>query len=401
MAGSRDRLPWLVSIGICVLWAVAPATMSRATSADTIRIWKIGSPHRGDTPAATVPLGFRLKASRLGFQIAVEAFPAKGFAAIFFDAAARNAAPDLLVSDNHGVIEGITTALGRFEGIGEEPSMRRDLLWVKGGFEELLGPQRGWTYLFSASPNHAAVRALALRKPECPSGSAGSMLQGTLAHIVADVATSYLERDLVALQAHADPDRLSGIPARPDALHVRELGACRVYGNDRLAFVPVNASYEADTTLGHAAVVLVFRKRSPQSPWQLLAAARDPISTTEFAQQAAKMAQRLVNADGTSPLLTTATLLSRDGEVPQPSLPHERFGNFTWRSSPSDDVIAEIVEFSYHDDARLFVMAPRAAETSQISAGRLWTTRSIWSWRIWSISRTGDVVFSDTRTFPH
>ena len=191
------------------------------------------------------------------------------------------------------------------------------------------------------------------------------------------------------------------MPARADAVHVRALAACRVYGNDRIAFVPVNASYEADTTLGHAAVVLVFRKRSSQSPWQLLAAARDPVSTTEFAQQAAKMTERLVNVDHMAPLLATATLLSRDGEYPPPSSARERFGSFHWRSSPSDDVIAEIVEFSYHDDARLFLLAPRPAARSRISAGSLWTTRSVWSWRVWSVSRTGDVVFSDTRTFPH
>ena len=179
MAASRDRLQWYASIGICAIVAMAQPSVARAVTADTIRIWKVGSPHHGDTPAASVPFSFTQKASRLGFQIAVEAFPANGFAARFFEAAARNAAPDVLVIDNHGVIDGFTTALGRFDGIGEEPALRRDLLWVKGGFEELLGPRRGWTYLFSTSPNHTAARALALRRPECPSDALGSNASGS------------------------------------------------------------------------------------------------------------------------------------------------------------------------------------------------------------------------------
>jgi hypothetical protein len=64
--------------------------------------------------------------------------------------------------------------------------------------------------------------------------------------------------------------------------------------------------------------------------------------------------------------------------------------------------VAEIVEFAYQDDARLFLRRPVLSESrGQISAGQLWTTRSTWKWRVWSITRTGDVVFSDARTFPH
>ena len=96
-----------------------------------------------------------------------------------------------------------------------------------------------------------------------------------------------------------------------------------------------------------------------------------------------------------------AMLLSPAGRLPQP-LDGGRFGTFTWRASPSKEVVAEIAEFAYHDDARLFLTRPAyLGSDGQISAGQLWTTRSVWTWRIWSITRTGEVVFSDARTFPH
>jgi hypothetical protein len=65
-------------------------------------------------------------------------------------------------------------------------------------------------------------------------------------------------------------------------------------------------------------------------------------------------------------------------------------------------VIAEIAEFAYSDDARLFVVGSGKPETqSQVSAGQLWTTKGDWSWRVWSISSTGDVTFSEARQFRH
>jgi hypothetical protein len=59
-------------------------------------------------------------------------------------------------------------------------------------------------------------------------------------------------------------------------------------------------------------------------------------------------------------------------------------------------------EFAYQDDARLFVRRPaRPGSEPQISAGQLWTTGGEWNWRVWSVTRAGDVVFSDARTFLH
>src|SRR5689334_17307776 len=78
----------------CALMLVLAST---AAADDTIRVWRVGSPHRGDTPSATVPPAVEKEWAALNFHISLEPFPAAGFAARFSEAVTRNAAPDVLV----------------------------------------------------------------------------------------------------------------------------------------------------------------------------------------------------------------------------------------------------------------------------------------------------------------
>jgi hypothetical protein len=73
-----------------------------------------------------------------------------------------------------------------------------------------------------------------------------------------------------------------------------------------------------------------------------------------------------------------------------------------WQSSTSEDVVAEIAEFRYHDDARLFLLRPQHPGAPQhISTGQLWSTKGEWAWRVWSITMSGEIAFSEVRTFVH
>ena len=400
MSSRSDRLRRVASMVVCAALAAAPGVISNATTDATIVVWKIGSPHRGDIPQARVSPAFIRESTRRGVRIAVEAVTAKAFASAFFDAVTRNAAPDIIVFDNMGLINGITVGREKFEGIAQEPSVRRDLIRVTGAFDGLLGPARGWTYLFSSSPNHSAARALALSAPECPNGFDGPELESDLAEIVPNLARAYLEGDAVSLQAHSDPDRLHAGGSMQETGSVGAVRPCGMWGNRRLAFARVNVSYEAETAIGHTPVLMAFRKASFQ--WQLLVAARDPISNGAFVKQLPSVTALLAQERNASAFPLPATLLSpADGHFPLPS-DRQRFGIFSWRSSPSDDVVGEIVEFAYQNDARLFFRRPvRGGSHEGISAGELWTTRGPWNWRVWSISRTGDLVVSDARTFVH
>jgi hypothetical protein len=162
----------------------------------------------------------------------------------------------------------------------------------------------------------------------------------------------------------------------------------------------VNASYEADTTLGHASVLLAFRKTS--SLWQLLVGARDPISNRDFVTLLPGLGKVLARNVVGGPLPEPAKLRSpRNGRFPI-AASGERFGRFEWQASITEDVVAEIAEFSYHDDARLFLLRPlKPGVPRHVSAGQLWSTRGDWAWRVWSITSSGEIAFSEVRTFKH
>ena len=276
--------------------------------------------------------------------------------------------------------------------------IRNQLIQVTSSFDELLGPARGWTFLFSSSANHAAARELALRTPRCAGGSSARSLPEDLG--VLEIAAAYLAGDSAGILPHADPERLSGLRPNLEPLTVGGVVVCGAWGNDRLAFVTVNASYQADTTIGHAPLLLAFRKTS--SRWQLLVAARDPVSNRHFATLLPALSKMLARDIPAGPVPTPATLRSpQNGRFPIP-VNGARFGDFEWESSTSGDVVAEIAEFSYQDDARLFLLRPRNPGVPQhVSAGRLWSTRGEWAWRIWSITRSGEIAFSEVRTLVH
>ena len=400
MRKPHATLPRFAVIAGCLAFAITLSPVSSAQTGDAIRIWVVGSPHRGDTPRTPLASRLREESTRLGYRLSVETFPAQGFATTFFDAVARNDTPDVLVFNNFGVMDGITTGLGRFKGIGRDHPLRQHFVKVTGAFDELLGPERGWTYLFALSPNYTAARMLALQAPQCPDASTTPTVSGEPGRLVSNLAKAYVEGDTIGVQTYSDPDRL---PAGEETRQITSVAAvrlCGMWGNDRLAVASVNAAYEAQTMLGHARVLLVLRK--PALQWQLLVAARDPISNNEFVKAAPRLTALLTSSAQSGALPIPATLLSpTTGNFPRPQS-GQRFGSFRWRSSPSDDVVAEIVEFAYDDDARVFLTRPaQPGSRGEISAGQLWSTRRAWYWRIWSVSRTGDLVFSDARTFTH
>jgi hypothetical protein len=375
-----------------------PAVSARQADA-VLTVWKVGSPHRGDIPSAAPPPDLARQALRQGLTLRVEAFPAEGFAARFFAAIKGRTAPDILAFDNFGIIDGITTPLGTFAGIRQDPAVRRDLVQVQGAFDEILRPGQGWTFLVKSSARHAAAASLALRAPGCPTLPAPSRGPADLAPIAAIVAKAQLTGDFTGVQHYVDPERVRGFSTRATAARVDTVASCGVWGNERLAFALQRAAFDVGGTIGHASLLLVFRR--PATTWQLLAASRDPVSTGVFIRQVPALAGALAREPGRRALPAPPVLLSpADGMYPAPQAGH-RFGDFRWRSSGSTNVVGHIAEFAYDDDARFFLTPFFSRNQGQVSAGQLWTTRGPWTWRVWAIADTGDVAFSETRTFVH
>jgi hypothetical protein len=365
---------------------------------ETLRVWKVGSPHEGDTPDTTLPFTLNEETKKLGVSLNIEGFPAQGFATRFFEALRQNAPPDVLVIDNYGIIEGITTKQGNFAGIGRDAAARRSLVEVKVSFDEFLGGRGGWTFLITSSKNHAIARKLALRPPECQESAPD--MERELREIVPVIASAYLEGAWSVLDRYADPAQLRVREAVAEQVQVGAVRHCGAWANDVLAFVPVTGWFEAPRHIGYEPTLLVFRKHAPG--WQLLTAARDPVSTGEFTRAISSFVDRLDKSGGHTPVAPPRLLSPPAGQPPAVS-GGERFGNFVWRPSQSAGVIGEVIEFAYRNDARLFLKSRPAPglESDQISSGSLWTTRSTWLWRVWSISHRGDISFSEARSFPN
>jgi hypothetical protein len=167
-----------------------------------------------------------------------------------------------------------------------------------------------------------------------------------------------------------------------------------------LAFVSLDSTYESEKTIGQIPMLLIFRNQNDN--WKLLAASTDPITTSTFLQQIPRFSQMLRPPSSHEGDLVPASHISPLSGQPPAPVSGQRFGEFSWQPSSSEDVVAEIVEFAYQNDARLFLRSrQKAAETDAISAGLLWTSKSEWQWRIWSISNAGDVVFSQIGSFGH
>ena len=363
-----------------------------------ITVWKVGSPHSGDTPDTTIPPDLESSAEELGYKLSIESFSAKGFAQTFFDAFANNQEPDILAIDNYGMINGITTPLGNFTGISNNGKIRQSLMKVSESLKGLEGPRRGWEFLLQTSKSHEAARFLALRSPECNASWQNLPLPADLRAIAVRIGATYVA-GTPSLEAFEDADRLHAERANQEQLKVSETRECGFWGNDHLAFVPMVLSYESPLELGHVTVLLTLRWQ--KSEWRLLTASRDPITTTSFISQMPKLLS-LLGKPWTSGATPSPAMLEapEDGKFPLPPS-GQRFGVFTWQPSSSIDVVAEIVEFAYKNDARLFVQfrSGTSPVSGQLSAGQLWTAQSRWKWRVWSMTAGGNVSFSEANSF--
>ena len=407
-------------------------------SSGVITVWKIGSPHTGDTPDTSVPLDLDANAEKLGYNLKVESYPAEGFAEKLFEAYGKNQEPDILVIDNYGMIDGIKTARGSFIGIRSNAKVRQSLVKVTGSLKSLEGHRSGWEFLFRGSRNYESAKALALRLEGCSENSASSPVPEEERAAVERMANVYLEGQ-EAEAALDDPDRLLsaegdsrrsgklrvvnepitngdgfqefGGKPRPgnskgsnddlQRVHVLETTACGYWGNGHLAFASALATYEAEDSLGRLPVLLILRNQ--QGQWRTLAASTDPTTTTAFLGQMPKLAQLLGKPWKTDNEVLPAKILAPEDGIEPEAPAGERDGNFEWQPSGSSHVVAEIVEFAYKNDSRLFVrfVSGSTGSREQLSAGQLWYTLSIWRWRVWSISDSGAVAFSESRSFPH
>lgn len=389
------RLPPLRTAGARIPSAPSPHRPAPQAEAKVITVWKVGDPYTGATPDAALPRSLDLAAEKLGYGLRAKAFRIQDFASAFFRAFANHQPPDILVFNNPGVLDGVSTPLGRFKGIGTDPAIHAALVEVTESLTALEG--RGWEYLIRTSPNFEAAQALALRPPECAANQ-GATLPPDLGEITEQSASAYIENS-PAIKNFEDPDRLHTAVTVPKERHVHTIKACGDLGTDHLAFVPAVASYTSPGTIGWISSLMVFRKQSDQ--WRLLAASTDPVSNKSFVGQIPAVVRLITKPWTPTNTPEPPSLVSPQNAAIPAAAPGARFGSFSWHPSSSGGEVAEIVEFAYHNDARLFAIlfSGPAPATEHCSASMLGTAQGIWRWRVWSVSESGGVSFSQSRHF--
>ena len=148
--------------------------------------------------------------------------------------------------------------------------------------------------------------------------------------------------------------------------------------------------------LGQKSMLAVLTNQS--GTWRLLAITHDPMNTLiQHSMTTNKLASLL---DPGLPIGITpepARLLTPDGYSP---VSLTTYGDFNWEPSRSRDVIGQVVEFMWGREfnwgvTRLFFLPPGQ---SKLSSGLLMNGGPT-VWRVWTVNKFGDVVFSEQRSF--
>jgi hypothetical protein len=397
------------------------STNSPAAQAEpkVITVWKVGDPWLGDTPDTAVPPVLDLAGRHLGCAIKIQSFPPRGFASVFFRAFEANRPPDVLAFDNDLIRSGAATPHGLFQGIASVPEIHAALEQIGNSIpnaqrqipdplttpmEQPGGPlrslqDRGWEYLIRTSPNYQAARELSMQTEPCTADSDATVLPTTIREVALRAAAAYLQNS-PSLKDYEDSDRLRTEARRPKGRHVKTIRACGYWGVGDLAFVPTTASYSSESGDGQVDALIVLRRR--RSEWRMLTGSTDPVSNSAFVEELPFMASLIAKPSMSQGPLDAPTLLTPGEGILTPA-PGVRFADFSWHPSPSQGEVAEIVEFAYNGNARLFTIffSGSPPETEHLSSGALWSVGNTWLWRVWSISESGAVVFSSARSFDY
>lgn len=404
--------------------AASPAN-DQTKTLQKIIVWR-------DPPNLTIPADLERSAEGLGYTLEIHdgSCRLKRSSPIVWAPDCPDEAPDI-VATGHG---GLICSFRRY------PPDEADNAPAAVEVTESLNPLRpvqGYSpgapheFLFPTSPNYLAARTLALRDPGCGQRTRGPEVPSDLWPVVERIGRAYLEGpESGAL--YNDPDRLQTMDVMPDPgadqvweqsgpekapveddipgegltrvenpnllrLHVRQIAPCGYWGNEHLAFVTIVSSYETKRMLGWLPVLLVLRNHNGE--WRLLTAHTRPDVLTILGIKIRRL-MTLIQTPGTpDDYPAPAKLLSpQDGKAPVASV-GEKFGKFEWQPSESDHVVAQIVEFACNDDARLFIQftSENHPRDNQISAGSGGIPLTPFQWRVWSVSDTGAISFSESR----
>ena len=183
---------------------------------------------------------------------------------------------------------------------------------------------------------------------------------------------------------------------------LKDIKVCSIVANDNLAAVSTVVAHDDRGSVGHLDMLLVLHQENDN--WRLLTQQIGYI-IEDARPYINKLADAIANSEQNTPPLPASNLAP---ENIRPTAKEERSGEFTWQPSESENVVAEVIEFSHGVDARLFMKFREdgtGKATDSISPGEIHPiddslNNQTWRWRVWSIAGDGSIAFSETRSFP-
>jgi len=363
-------------------------------SDDHILIWKVGSPYRGDVPDATVPVDLQEAAQKLGHQIAMETYPAEGFALRFTNAIKRKAEPDVLAFDNYGVLTGITASLGSFEGL--PVSDRKVLISVSESLQSLEDEHGGWEFLIATSHNFGKAKDLVLNSITCNGRSAGLVTDPAL---LSEITGPTLYAIFAGVFGGNTGMAISSLFGEDSVLRdspkVNDIRICGIWGNRRLAFVNTAILFQSATALGHRSSLVVLTRAG--SSWELKLISRDVRIIRKLSEQLPKLAN---DTDGGH--LQAPSLRDPPDQARLPRFPESERPVLEWDNSGLQTA-AYLIESQFEEspaawsDSAFELVLQRAPRTVRVGAP-FGVGMQPHRWRIWAIDKNGGTAISGWRT---
>jgi hypothetical protein len=403
--------------------AEQPATNSKATleeSKETIVLWRVGSPHRGDTPPELVPQYLQELADKQGYAVTVRSFEAKDFHKVFWAAAEKNAEPDILHIDNGGILGDsrgnyiMRTDLGNFTGISAKENIRKSLINTR-----RLG---GWYLLVNTSRNHAKARTLATREPEpvLPPLAQEGMPElapsekAAVSKLCIDAFNDSITGDDSSIKAMADdfdslPLRLWG--DRVSGVKVGKVKAYGVSGTDRLALGLVTATVDKPrkddrmAQLGQTTTLFIFR-REHEGEWKLIAT-RGVGGREPWIWDILKNLRNAKPQEQESVTIETPKLLSPPDGARRPRWPRTQRPDIEWVGG-GDDAVKYVVEAQWGSRgtdqwylSNFDVFSKKAIEQGESGVIKMRAPFGAGAqphrWRVWAIGPHGETALSQWR----
>lgn len=365
---------------------------------EIIQIWKVGDPHDGDTPPKTIPNSINALFRQENYLIEVTTFPAKNFDQIFLNAFNNNMAPDILVFNNWGIIDGITTDLGTFTGIGIDEVKERMII-VESSLDDLLdyGYGGGWVAVFSSSNKYLHLKSIILEENKCDlsheEGNYGSIPQ----ELVNDVVIALYRKDKERLSKLSNNQFFDIYSLEDMDLEgvIQNTIICSSWGNEQLLFLHVIVGFDGYYRFGSDSLLLVF-ERINQEDWKLVTSNLYPeIIATLYENN----------------LALTSSELNVTLKIPELISPPDNSDAYRFVNNPIDlvwtetgpDTVAYLVDWQYCVSdlcsfGQLVYVSPTQGRMGTISIDvPFGAGQQPHRWRIWAISKSGSLEITNFR----